>query len=162
MVSQAESIDRPLRLGVDEASALLVALRMLAEVGQVGGPGRTEGSALSRTIAKLEAAAGEAAAPSAQVAVQVDRHAERSVAAQLREALAAGRRVHLSYYVPGPRRGDRAGRRPDAAAGRWRAGPTWRAGAGAPRRSACSGSTGCSPGQGARGRRPRCRGRRSP
>ncbi len=31
-VSQAESIDRPLRLGVDEASALLVALRMLAEV----------------------------------------------------------------------------------------------------------------------------------
>jgi proteasome accessory factor C len=35
------------------------------------------------------------------VAVQVDRHAERSVAAQLREALAAGRRVHLSYYVPG-------------------------------------------------------------
>ena len=31
VVSQAESIDRPLRLGVDEASALLVALRMLAE-----------------------------------------------------------------------------------------------------------------------------------
>ena len=102
VVSQAESIDRPLRLGVDEASALLVALRMLAEVGQVASvPGLAEGSALSRTIAKLEAAAGEAAAPSAQVTVQVDRHAERSVAAQLREALAAGRRVHLSYYVPG-------------------------------------------------------------
>ena len=101
-VSQAESMDRPLRLGVDEASALLVALRMLAEVGQVAPvPGLAEGSALSRTIAKLEAAAGEAAAPSAQVAVQVDRHAERSVAAQLREALAARRRVHLSYYVPG-------------------------------------------------------------
>ena len=101
-VSQAESMDRPLRLGVDEASALLVALRMLAEVGQVApAPGPAEGSALSRTIAKLEAAAGEAAAPSAQVAVQVDRNAERSVAAQLREALAAGRRVHLSYYVPG-------------------------------------------------------------
>ncbi len=102
VVSQAESMDRPLRLGVDEASALLVALRMLAEVGQVASvPGLAEGSALSRTIAKLEAAAGEAAAPSAQVTVQVDRHAERSVAAQLREALAAGRRVHLSYYVPG-------------------------------------------------------------
>ncbi len=102
VVSQAESMDRPLRLGVDEASALLVALRMLAEVGQVApAPGQAEGSALSRTIAKLEAAAGEAAAPSAQVAVQVDRHAERSVAAQLRAALAAGRRVHLSYYVPG-------------------------------------------------------------
>jgi proteasome accessory factor C len=102
VVSQAESMDRPLRLGVDEASALLVALRMLADVGQVASvPSLAEGSALSRTIAKLEAAAGEAAAPSAQVAVQVDQHAERSVAAQLREALAAGRRVHLSYYVPG-------------------------------------------------------------
>src|SRR5690242_21115531 len=68
-VSQAELMDRPLRLAVDEASALLVALRMLAEVGQATAvPGLAEGSALSRTIAKLEAAAGEAAAPSAQVA----------------------------------------------------------------------------------------------
>ena len=100
VVSQAESMERPLRLGVDEASALLVALRMLGEVGQVA-PGLAEGSALSRTIAKLEAAAGAAGAPAAQVAVQVDRNAEQSVAAQLREALASGRRVHLSYYVPG-------------------------------------------------------------
>src|ERR1700757_4350511 len=74
VVSQAELMDRPLRLAVDEASALLVALRMLAEVGQATAvPGLAEGSALSRTIAKLEAAAGEAAAPSAQVAVQVDK-----------------------------------------------------------------------------------------
>ncbi len=102
VVSQAESMDRPLRLGVDEASALLVALRMLAEVGQVASvPGLVEGSALSRTIAKLEAAAGEAAAPSAMVAVQVDRKAERSVLDRAREALDSGRRVHLSYYVPG-------------------------------------------------------------
>jgi proteasome accessory factor C len=100
-ISQAESIDRPLRLGVDEASALLVALKMLADVGQVASvPGLAGSSALSRTIAKLEAAAGEAAAPAAQVAVQVDRNAEQSVAAQLREALASGLRVHLSYYVP--------------------------------------------------------------
>jgi proteasome accessory factor C len=100
VISQAEPVDRPLRLGVDEASALLVALRMLAEVGQIA-PGEPEGSALSRTIAKLEAAAGEAAAPSAQVAVEVDQNAERSVLARAREALATGRRVHLSYYVPG-------------------------------------------------------------
>jgi proteasome accessory factor C len=98
-ISQAESIDRPLRLGVDEASALLVALRMLAETGQVA-TGQAESSALSRTIAKLEAAAGEAAAPAAQVTVQVDKNAEQSVAAQMREALTSGRRVHLSYYVP--------------------------------------------------------------
>jgi predicted DNA-binding transcriptional regulator YafY len=96
VVSQAVSIDRPLRLGVDEASALLVALRMLAEV-----PGMEERSALSRTIAKLEAAAGEAAAASAQVAVQVDDNAARGVLAQVKDALARSRRIHLSYYVPG-------------------------------------------------------------
>jgi proteasome accessory factor C len=102
VISQAEQMDRPLRLGVDEASALLVALRMLAEIGESGSmPGLADRSALSRTIAKLEAAAGEAAAPSAQVAVQVDQHAERNVLAKLRDALHSGRRVHLSYYVPG-------------------------------------------------------------
>jgi proteasome accessory factor C len=102
VISQAEPVDRPLRLGVDEASALLVALRMLAEVGELTSvPDLAEGSALSRTIAKLEAAAGEAGAPSAQVAVEVDQHAERSVLARVREALDSGRRLHMSYYVPG-------------------------------------------------------------
>jgi proteasome accessory factor C len=96
VVSEAESIDRPLRLGVDEASALLVALRMLAEVSSL-----EDRSALSRTIAKLEAAAGEAGAVSAQVAVQVDDRGAGSVAAQVRDALERGRRLHLSYYVPG-------------------------------------------------------------
>jgi proteasome accessory factor C len=96
VVSQAEQMDRPLRLAVDEASALLVALRMLAEIGAGG-----ERSALSRTIAKLEAAAGEAGVPSAQVAVQVDKIAQRAVLTQLEDALARGRLVHLSYYVPG-------------------------------------------------------------
>jgi proteasome accessory factor C len=95
VVSEAESIDRPLRLGVDEASALLIALRMLAEV-----PGLEDRSALSRTIAKLEAAAGAAAAVSAQVTVQVDDRGARN-AALVRDALERGRRVHLSYYVPG-------------------------------------------------------------
>jgi len=100
VISQAEPVDRPLRLGVDEASALLVALRMLAEVSQIASADE-EGSALSRTIAKLEAAAGEAAVPSAQVAVEVDQNAEHSVLTRVREALATGSRVHLSYYVPG-------------------------------------------------------------
>jgi predicted DNA-binding transcriptional regulator YafY len=97
VVSQAESIGRPLRLATDEASALLVALRMLAEV-----PGIQDRSALFRLIVKLEAAAGEAAAASAQVAVQVDipdADAER-LAAQIRTAISAHRRLHLRYYVP--------------------------------------------------------------
>ncbi len=102
VVSQAELMDRPLRLAVDEASALLVALRMLAEVGAVPPvPGRDGGSALSRTIAKLEVAAGGLALPSAQVAIQVDQTAQQAVRDALRDALAHGRRVHLSYYVPG-------------------------------------------------------------
>ena len=102
VVSQAESMDRPLRLAVDEASALLVALRMLAEIGQVASmPGADEGQALNRTIAKLEAAAGEAATPSTQVAIQVDKIVQQAVLDQLRDALARRRRVHLSYYVPG-------------------------------------------------------------
>ena len=98
VVSQAESMGRPLRLAVDEASALLVALRMLAEV-----PGLEDRSALSRLIAKLEAAAGEAASASAQVAVQVDipDDGAEGYAAQIRAALSAGRRLHLRYYVPG-------------------------------------------------------------
>jgi proteasome accessory factor C len=96
VVSEAESIDRPLRLGVDEASALLVALRMLAEV-----PGLEDRSALSRTIAKLEAAAGTAGAVSAQLAVQLDDRGTRSAVAQVRDAIDRGRRLHLSYYVPG-------------------------------------------------------------
>jgi proteasome accessory factor C len=98
VVSQAESMGRPLRLAVDEASALLVALRMLAEV-----PGLEDRSALSRLIAKLEAAAGEAASVSSQVAVQVDipDAGAEGYAAQIRAALATKRRLHLRYYVPG-------------------------------------------------------------
>jgi predicted DNA-binding transcriptional regulator YafY len=96
VVSQAESMGRPLRLAVDEASALLVALRMLAEV-----PGEKDRPALSRLIAKLEGAAGEAASASAKVAVQVDipDEAAEAYAAQIRAAQAAGRRLHLRYYV---------------------------------------------------------------
>jgi proteasome accessory factor C len=94
VVSQAESIARPLRLAADEASALLVALRMLAEM-----PG--DRSALSRLIAKLEAAAGAAAAASAQVAVQIDTPNGMGLAPQIRAALSDGKRLHLRYYVPG-------------------------------------------------------------
>jgi proteasome accessory factor C len=96
MVSQAESIDRPLRLGTDEASALLIGLRMLAEL-----PGPQDRSALQRTIAKLEAAAGEAAEASASVAVHMDGRAPADIQVRVAEAMRQRRRLHLSYYVPG-------------------------------------------------------------
>jgi proteasome accessory factor C len=95
VVSEAESIARPLRLGTGEASALLVALRMLAELTPAGF------SALTRTIAKLEAAAGEAATVSAQVQVQVDNRHAGDTLGQLEDAIRRGRRIHLRYYVPG-------------------------------------------------------------
>jgi proteasome accessory factor C len=94
-ISQAESIARPLRLAADEASALLVALRMLAEVGG-------DRDAVNRLIAKIEAAAGAAGAASSQVTIQqFDSKRVRAVAATLEGALAAGRRVHLRHYAYG-------------------------------------------------------------
>jgi proteasome accessory factor C len=95
VVSQADPVARPLRLAADEASALLVALRMLAELPEIG-----DTSTVSRVIAKLEAASGEAAVLSSKVAVQVDVRGP-AVLAQVREALAGQRRIHLTYYVPG-------------------------------------------------------------
>jgi proteasome accessory factor C len=91
-ISQAESIARPLRLAADEASALLVALRMLAEAGG-------DGDAVARLIAKIEDAAGAAGAASAQVAIKIENPNARGMAATLSGALAAGKRVHLRHYV---------------------------------------------------------------
>jgi predicted DNA-binding transcriptional regulator YafY len=111
VVTEAESMARPLRLGVDEASALLVALRMLAAIPELEAADRGDPElndpefkhgdrdALSRTIAKLEAAAGAVAgAVSSQVAVQVEARPE--IVARVRDALNRGRRLHLTYYVP--------------------------------------------------------------
>jgi len=93
-ISQAESIARPLRLAADEANALLVALRMLAEV-----PG--DSSAVARLIAKIEAAAGASGAASSQVAtIQSDSPNVRDLAAKITAARTAGKRIHLRYYVP--------------------------------------------------------------
>jgi proteasome accessory factor C len=92
-ISQAESIARPLRLAADEASALLIALRMLAEAGG-------DRDAVNRLIAKIETAAGAAGAASSQVTIQqFDSPRVRSVAATLTGALNAGNRVHLRHYA---------------------------------------------------------------
>ncbi|GAB3978010.1 WYL domain-containing protein [Actinoallomurus acanthiterrae] len=92
VVCEAESISRPLRLDVDEAAALLVALRTIAEIPE-------HGDAVSRVIAKLEEAAGAAARPSSQVAVQLDVNPD--ILVQVRSGLDQGRRLRMTYYVPG-------------------------------------------------------------
>ena len=94
VIAQAEAIDRPLRLAADEACALLVALRMLQDVG--GG----DAEVVQSVIAKLENAAGGAGATGAQVAV-VNVADATGHADLLRAALANGRRVHLRHYAHG-------------------------------------------------------------
>ena len=87
-------VTRPLRLTVDEALALIVALRALAET-----PGLSELDAVDRALAKVEQAAGAAAGPAHRVEVSVE--GEQWVLPVVRAALEERRRLHLSYYVPG-------------------------------------------------------------
>ena len=87
-------VTRPLRLTVDEALALVVALRALAET-----PGLIERDALDRALAKVERVAGEAALPAGRVEVAVE--GEERVLPVVEQALAQRRRLHLRYHVPG-------------------------------------------------------------
>lgn len=90
-ISNADTIARPLRLSVDEALALIVALRTLAST-----PGLTDGNdAVARALAKVEAAAG-AVAPGSTLAVHVE--AQAAAVAAVREALAGKRRLRLTYH----------------------------------------------------------------
>ncbi|HVQ88105.1 MAG TPA: WYL domain-containing protein [Actinomycetes bacterium] len=93
VVSNADTIARPLRFAPDEAVALLVGLRALADV-----PGPHKRDALERVVAKLERAAGDAADAGRRIAVDIE--SDDAHAPQLRKALADGCRIHLLYYVP--------------------------------------------------------------
>jgi proteasome accessory factor C len=96
-VVEPQTLDRPLRLTADEALALRVAARALADV-----PGLAEREALQSAQAKLASASGEvagldgaAAAPVVQVALE----AESEALATVRGALQEGRELHLRYLV---------------------------------------------------------------
>jgi len=91
-LSNADTISQPLRLTVDEALALVAALRTL-----LGVPGLVETDAVDRALAKLEGAAGGVGD---DVAVATAEAADPDVVATIRQALAAGRRLHLTYWVP--------------------------------------------------------------
>jgi proteasome accessory factor C len=86
-------VTRPLRLTVDEALALIVALRALADT-----PGLDQRDAVDRALAKVEEAAGAAAGPAQRVEVAVE--GEQRVLPVVRTAVEQSRRLHLSYYVP--------------------------------------------------------------
>src|SRR3954469_14505142 len=83
-------IDRPLRLTPDEALALVVALRMLAET-----PGTANKEAVERALAKIESAAGDLA--DAPVAVRLP--SESGKLDGIRDAVERRHALHLTYYT---------------------------------------------------------------
>ena len=95
-LGNADTIKRPLRLGVDEALALIVGLRALAAV-----PGIGDRDAVVRALAKLEAATGSASTGASRIQVVIDEGTSKEALALAQQALTAHRRVHLRYLVPG-------------------------------------------------------------
>jgi proteasome accessory factor C len=89
-ISHDAGIDKPLRLNPDEALALVVALRMLAET-----PGIGTRDAIERALAKIESAAGDLA--SAPVEVRLPANQEKLAA--VRAAVDSGHALELTYYT---------------------------------------------------------------
>jgi proteasome accessory factor C len=83
-------IDRPLRLTPDEALALVVALRMLAET-----PGTANRDAIQRALAKVEHVTGGLA--ESPVAVRLPGNADRL--ATIRGVVERRRALHITYYT---------------------------------------------------------------
>ncbi len=89
-ISHDAGIDRPLRLTQDEALALVVALRMLAET-----PGTGTRDVIERALAKIENAAGDLA--DAPVAVKLPANAKRLD--EIRAAVEGGHALRMTYYT---------------------------------------------------------------
>jgi proteasome accessory factor C len=83
-------IDRPLRLTPDEALALVVALRLLAET-----PGMPNRDAVERTLAKIESASSDRIG--APLEVRLPGNADRL--AGIRDAVERGRALRITYYT---------------------------------------------------------------
>ncbi|MBB2944000.1 proteasome accessory factor C [Actinoplanes lutulentus] len=89
-ISHDAGIDKPLRLNPDEALALVVALRMLAETPGIGTRDAIEGA-----LAKIESAAGDLA--DAPVAVRLP--ANQKKLEEVRSAVDSGHALLLTYYT---------------------------------------------------------------
>ena len=96
VVTNADTIARPLRLHPDEAVSLLVGLQTLEQL-----PGAHDRDVLDRVRAKLQRAAGDAADTGSRVQVAVEAEpGDEALLAVLRPALERGRRLRIRYYVP--------------------------------------------------------------
>jgi len=93
-VSNADYLTRPVRFAPAEATALVVALRALAD-------GAPEGTAdvVRRTLAKIEDAVGDSAASQVHLVGGGERGHD-ATSELLEEAVDAGRQVRITYYVP--------------------------------------------------------------
>jgi proteasome accessory factor C len=94
-VTYDAGMNRPLRLTGAEATALLVALRALAET-----PGLLDTDAVRRAIAKIEAAAGQAQPSGVVVGLGVrEGKATAHTRRVVQQALQAGRALRIRYYT---------------------------------------------------------------
>lgn len=94
-IDNAEFLSRPLRLGSNEASALIVALRALLDSSTVASR-----EVVERTLGKLEAAAEEGALPVVDVQAPEQRPALLQARAELERAIRDDRQARLEYLVP--------------------------------------------------------------
>lgn len=94
-IDNADFLARPLRLGSNEASALIVALRALLDAS----PDASR-EVVERTLAKLENAAEEGSTPLVEVKLPEARPAVLAARSELDRAIESGRQVRLDYYVP--------------------------------------------------------------
>jgi proteasome accessory factor C len=92
-VTEDAGMRRPLRLTTAEGTALLVALRTLGDL-----PGMVDTDAVRRATAKVERAVGDPAGAGVAVELTVQ---ERATTAAVRQALDAGRALHIRYYTAG-------------------------------------------------------------
>lgn len=94
-VSNADYLDRPLRLTATEASAVIVALRALRN-----GADEETAPIVDRALAKLETAAAEGGASAAQIDPGVTPGELAGLRSRLAAAVADGTQVQLTYWVP--------------------------------------------------------------
>jgi proteasome accessory factor C len=96
-VTEDAGMRRPLRLTTAEATALLVALRTLAEL-----PGVVDTAAVRRATVKIERAVGDAGLGGMEVDLEsAVGPVEEAATEPVREALAAGKALRIVYYTAG-------------------------------------------------------------
>ncbi|MCW2783669.1 MAG: transcriptional regulator protein-like protein [Marmoricola sp.] len=94
-IDNADFLARPLRLGSNEAFALIVALRALLDSSTVASR-----EVVERTLAKLEAATEAGSTPLVDVRIPAQRVTEQAIRGPIEQALKADRQLQISYLVP--------------------------------------------------------------